>query len=163
MIIEGKFINIKEDIAILNDEVDNYIENVLSTKDAKDYEFLIREYVDAFFAYNEMLNAKEEALENAASIKIDIELAKSACKLEPSDMYENLKEEITKARGIIGVCLLSELAMIDPIAVLYTTVLLFNAYAILSSLTSFVPNIVTTAIITITNITEGMIHAYCHK
>ena len=27
MIIEGKFINIKEDIAILNDEVDNYIEN----------------------------------------------------------------------------------------------------------------------------------------
>lgn len=130
MIIEGKFINIKEDIAILNDEVDNYIENVLSTKDAKDYEFLIREYVDAFFAYNEMLNAKEEALENVASIKIDIELAKSACKLEPSDMYENLKEEITKARGIIGVCLLSELAMIDPIAVLNTTVLLFNAYVI---------------------------------
>ena len=36
MIIEGKFINIKEDIAILNDEVDNYIENVLSTKDEKD-------------------------------------------------------------------------------------------------------------------------------
>ena len=33
MIIEGKFINIKEDIAILNDEVDNYIENVLSTKE----------------------------------------------------------------------------------------------------------------------------------
>ena len=33
MIIEGKFINIKEDIAILNDEVDNYIENVLSDED----------------------------------------------------------------------------------------------------------------------------------
>ena len=130
MIIEDKFINIEKDIAILNDEVDNYIENVLSTKDAKDYEFLIREYVDAFFAYNEMLNAKEEALENVASIKIDIELAKSACKLEPSDMYENLKEEITKARGIIGVCLLSGLALINPSIVLNITTIFLGVCTI---------------------------------
>ena len=34
MIIEGKFINIKEDIAILNEKIDNNIENVLYTKDA---------------------------------------------------------------------------------------------------------------------------------
>lgn len=130
MIIEGKFINIKEDIAILNDEVDNYIENVLSTKDAKDYEFLIHEYINATLAYNEMLSAKEEALENVASIKIDVELSSLLCELTPEDMYKSLKKEITKAHGIIGVCLLSGLALINPSIVLNITTIFLGVCTI---------------------------------
>lgn len=132
IIIDGKNINIKEDIEILNNEIDTYIENILP-KSSEDYEFLIREYIDALFIYNDMINTRDIAKDNCTLIKRDIELSKIVCKKTPTNMYELLKEEVTNTRGIFCTFLLSEIALIDPLAVLNTGAILFSVYTMYSA------------------------------